>query len=313
MTRVAVLAGGRSPEREVSLRSGHRVASALRSRGLDAVILDPSEGPFVENLSAASVSACYVALHGREGEDGTIQRLLEALGAAYTGSRPRACQLAFDKVLMKESLDDAGIPTPAWAVIEAAAVRDLAAGPALHAIVERLGLPLVVKPSQAGSAMGLSFVEVERDLPPAVMSALSFAQAAVIERRIDGVEVAAGLVGGVDALPLVEITPKSGVYDYAARYTAGATEYHAPARVPSEVAARAQAAAAGAFDVLGVRDVARADVLIDGDGNPWVIDVNVSPGMTDTSLLPMAAQAGGLSFDDLCERVLRLALDRLKP
>jgi D-alanine-D-alanine ligase len=309
MTRIAVLAGGRSPERDVSLRSGHRVASALQGRGFDVALLDPSEGPFVENASAATASACYVALHGKEGEDGAVQRLLELLGIPYTGSSPRACQLAFDKVLAKETLDAAGVPTPPWAAIQATALRDLAAGPALHHVIDRVGLPLVVKPSRAGSAMGMSFVDREQDLTQAVMNALSFSDAAVIERRIEGTEVAVGIVGA-EPLPLVEIVPKSGVFDYAARYTAGATEYFAPARVKPEVAAACQAAASNAFEVLGVRDVGRADVLLDGDGTPWVIDVNVSPGMTDTSLLPMAAQAVGVSFDELCERIVRLALDR---
>jgi D-alanine-D-alanine ligase len=305
-----VLGGGRSPEREVSLRSAHRVASALLARGHDATLLDPADGPFIENVSAASVSACYVALHGKEGEDGTVQRLLDVLGIPYTGSAPRACQLAFDKVLAKEALDEAGVPTPAWTAIEASAVRDLAAGAALRTVVERLGLPLVVKPSRSGSAMGLTFVEREADLPHAVMSALSFADTAIVERRIAGPEVAAAMVGGIESLPLVEVVPKSGAFDYAARYTPGATEYYAPARVAPESAAAVQSAAARAFAALGVRDVGRADVLVDGSGEPWIVDVNVSPGMTDTSLLPMAAQAGGIGFEELCDRVLRLALDR---
>jgi D-alanine-D-alanine ligase len=310
MTRVAVLAGGRSPERDVSLRSGHRVASALQERGFDVVLIDPSEGPFVENVSAASVSACYIALHGKEGEDGAVQRLLDLLAIPYTGSTPRSCELAFDKVLAKETLDAAGVPTPAWAAIQASALRDLAAGPALRHVVERVGLPLVVKPSRAGSAMGLSFVDHERDLTHAVMNALSFSDAAVIERRVDGTEVTVGLVGGTAELPLVEVVPKSGVFDYAARYTPGATEYFAPARVTPDVGAACQSVAARAFDVLGIRDVGRADVMLDPGGAPWVIDVNASPGMTDTSLLPMAAQAAGVAFDELCERVVRLALAR---
>lgn len=310
MTRVAVLAGGRSPEREVSLRSGHRVTSALQARGHDAVLLDPAEGPFVENISAATVSACYIALHGKEGEDGTVQRLLDVLGIGYTGSAPRACQTAFDKVLAKETLDASGVPTPPWAAVQATALRDLAAGPVLRTVVERLGLPLVVKPSRAGSAMGLTFVDHERDLPHAVMNALSFADTAIVERRIAGPEVAAGIVGDTEALPLVEIVPKSGVFDYAARYTPGATEYYAPARLDLDATSAAQAAAARAHEVLGLRDVSRVDVMVDAEGSPWVVDVNVSPGMTDTSLLPMAAQAAGIGFEDLCERVLQLALAR---
>lgn len=307
--RVAVLAGGRSPEREVSLRSGHRVAAALRSLGYDALLVDPAEAPLVETLSAARVSVCSIALHGKEGEDGTVQRLLELLDLPYTGTGPLACEITFDKVLCKATLAEAGVPTPPWAVVEAVALRDLGAGALLHRLAERVGLPLVVKPSRAGSAMGLTFVDREADLPHAVMNALAYAEAAVVERRIEGVEVAASMLGE-DLLPLVEVRPRSGVYDYAARYTAGATEYHAPARLDAEATERVRAVAARTFAALRQRDVSRADVLVDADGNPWVIDVNVSPGMTETSLLPMAAQAAGIAFPDLCERILQLALAR---
>ena len=310
--RVAVLAGGRSPEREVSLRSGHRVMTALQARGYEAFVLDPAEDALVETLSAATLAACYIALHGKEGEDGTVQRLLEVLRIPYTGTAPFACQITFDKVLAKEALHAAGVSTPAWATVEAAALRDLGGGPILHHVAERVGLPAVVKPSRAGSAMGISFVEREMDLPGAVMSALSFSDAVVVERKIEGVEVAAAMVGAVhEPLPLVEIVPKSGVFDYAARYTAGATEYFAPARLVPEVAGACQREAAAAFTTLGLRDVSRADIMVDAQGRPWVIDVNVSPGMTDTSLLPMAAQSAGIGFTDLCERILQLALARV--
>ncbi len=309
--RIAVLAGGSSPEREVSLRSGHRVATALQSKGFDAFLLDPSEQPLVETLSAARVSACYVALHGKDGEDGTVQRLLQMLGIAYTGTPPFGCQVAFDKVLAKEALHAAGVSTPPWVTVQAAALRDLAAGPILHQVSERVGLPAVVKPSRAGSAMGISFVHREADLPNAVMSALSFAEAVVVERQIEGTEVAASMVGDPgDPLPLVEVVPKSGVFDYAARYTPGATEYYAPARLPPEIAARCLEQGGRAFRTLGLRDVGRADIMLDPEGTPWVVDVNVSPGMTDTSLVPMAAQAAGVPFADLCERIARLALNR---
>jgi len=309
--RIAVLAGGRSPEREVSLRSGHRVMTALVSRGYDAFVLDPADGPFVETLSAARVITCYIALHGNEGEDGAVQRLLDLLGISYTGTGPHACQMAFDKILAKETLDAASIATPAWAAIEASAIRDLAAGPVLRTVVERLGLPLVVKPSRAGSAMGLSFVEREQDLPGAVMGALSFSSAAILERKIVGAEVAVAMVEpSEEPIPLVEIVPKSGIFDYAARYTAGATEYFAPARVAPDVAAACRHETARAFETLGLRDVGRADVMIDADGRPWLIDVNVSPGMTDTSLLPMAARAAGIDLPELCDRLVRLALQR---
>ncbi len=285
--------------------------TALLSRGFDAFVLDPSEESMVETLSTASVSACYVALHGKDGEDGTAQRLLDLLEIPYTGTPPHACQVTFDKVLAKEALEAAGVATPGWAAVQASALRDLSAGAILSRVVERVGLPAVVKPNRAGSAMGLTFVELEADLPAAVMGALSFGDAAVIEHKVEGTEVAASMVGAAeDALPLVEVVPKSGVFDYAARYTAGATEYYAPARVTPEVAEACVAEATKAFSTLGLRDVSRADIMVDREGRPFVIDVNVSPGMTDTSLLPMAASAAGVSFPDLCARIVELALAR---
>jgi D-alanine-D-alanine ligase len=310
MTKVAVVAGGRSPEREVSLRSGHRVTTALRSRGHDADPVDPAETPLVERLDALAPDVCFVALHGKDGEDGTVQRVLELLGLPYTGARAFACQTAFDKVLAKERLHHSGVPTPSWAAVQAAALRDLGGGPMLHRAVERVGLPAVVKPSRAGSAMGISFVDREADLPAAVMNGLSFSDAVVIERRIDGIEVAVAFVEGLDELPLVEVAPKSGVFDYASRYTAGATEYYAPARISPETATACVRAAGAAFEALEMRDVSRADVLIDRSGAPWVVDVNVAPGMTDTSLLPMAAEAAGVGFAELCERIVDAAVAR---
>ena len=309
--RIAVLAGGSSLEREVSLRSGHRVGAALSARGYDAVVLDPAELSLAEALVTGGFDACYIALHGKAGEDGAVQRLLELLGLPYTGTGPFACQLAFDKALAKEALDAAGVSTPPWVTLQSAALRDLGAGAALDRIVSRLGLPLVVKPARAGSAMGIKFVEAEGELPAAVMGALSFSDAVVVEQRISGREITAGLLGTPpELLPLVEIAPRSGVYDYAARYTPGATEYFAPARLDDDVTAACREESLRAFQVLGLRDVARADLIVDGDGRPWLLEVNVSPGMTDTSLLPMAARAAGSSFEDLCERVLELAVGR---
>ena len=169
--RVAVLAGGRSPEREVSLRSGHRVMTALVSKGYDAFIVDPAEVPLVETLSTATVSACYITLHGKEGEDGTVQRLIEVLDVPYTGTPPLSCEVTFDKVLAKASLDASGMPTPAWAVIEASALRDLGAGAILHPVAERVGLPLVVKPSRAGSAAADDRIPPSRPPPSPCSSA----------------------------------------------------------------------------------------------------------------------------------------------
>jgi len=309
--RVAVLAGGRTPERDVSLRSGHRVTTSLVELGHDAGLVDPADAPLVETLRERKPELCYLALHGKEGEDGTVQRLLHLLDLPFTGTAAFDCEIAFDKVLAKDALRRAGVDTPAWTVVEGSALRDLGAGAALDRVVERVGLPCVVKPSRSGSALGVTFVEKASELPAAVMAALSFSGAAIVERTIEGTEVAVGLVGtALEALPAVEIVPKNGVYDYAARYTAGATEYFAPARLSSDTAGALAGAATSAAEALKLRDVTRVDAIVDGDGRPWVLEVNVSPGMTETSLLPMAAHAAGMSLADLCDRVLRSAIAR---
>ncbi|HTG47958.1 MAG TPA: D-alanine--D-alanine ligase [Actinomycetota bacterium] len=309
--RVAVLAGGRTPEREVSLRSGHRVMASLNERGHDAWIVDPGEGPLVEALGERPPEVCYLALHGKEGEDGTVQRLLDLLGLPYTGTAAFDCEIAFDKLLAKDALRRAGVATPEWVAIEGWALRDLGGGAALGRVVERLGLPCVVKPSRSGSALGVGFVEREADLAAAVMAALSFSGAAVIERMVDGTEVAASFVGApLEPLPLVEIAPKTGRYDYAARYTAGATEYFVPARISSDVSGATLDEAARAVAGLGLRDVTRVDLIVDRGDRPWVLEVNVSPGMTETSLLPMAAQVAAMDLPDLCDRILQAAAAR---
>jgi D-alanine-D-alanine ligase len=284
---------------------------ALVSSGHDAVVLDPVDVPLVQTLSERAPDICYLSLHGKEGEDGAVQRLLELMGIPYTGTGPFDCEVAFDKVLAKDALTRAGVLTPAWAVVEDRALRDLGAGSSLAAVVERVGLPCVVKPSRSGSAMGVGFVERSSDLPAAVMAALSFSGAAVVETKVEGAEVSVGLVGTPwEPLPLVEIVPKGGVYDYAARYTAGATEYFAPARVSEDVSTACTAAAIRAAEVLHLRDITRVDAIVDAQGRPWVLEVNVAPGMTETSLVPMATQAAGRSVSDLCDSVIRSALAR---
>lgn len=310
--RIAVVAGGRTPERDVSLRSGHRVLAALGSHAHDAALLDPAEVPLTEALQTLAPDLCYLTLHGKEGEDGTVQRLLDLLGIPYTGTAALDCELAFDKVLAKDILAREGVRTPVWAVVEGWALRDLGAGAALGRVVDRVGLPCVVKPSRSGSALGVSFVDREADLAAAVMAALSFSGAAIVEAKVEGSEVAAGFAGDPpEALPLVEIVPKGGVYDYAARYTAGATEYFAPARSDADTAQAVNDLARSALRALRLRDVTRVDTIVDRDGIPWVLEVNVSPGMTETSLLPMAARVAGWSMGDLCERIVRAASRRM--
>lgn len=309
--RIAILAGGRTPERDVSLRGGHRMMTSLTELGHEAWLLDPADTPLVEALQERRPDLCWLGLHGKEGEDGTVQRLLDLLAILYTGTAAFDCEVAFDKVLAKDALRRAGVPTPDWVAIEAWALRDLGAGAALGIAVERVGLPCVVKPSRSGSALGVGFVEREADLPAAVMAALSFSGAVVIEAKVDGAEIAGSLIGpDLEALPLVEIVPKSGVYDYAARYTAGATEYFAPARVSDDLAAVVVEEARRAAAALRLRDLTRVDLLVDRDGRPQVLEVNVSPGMTETSLLPMAAYAAGMSLSDVCDRIIRSAMAR---
>lgn len=308
---IAVLSGGRTPERDVSLRGGHRVLGALLELGHAAALIDPAEVSLTEAVQERAPDLCYLTLHGKEGEDGTIQRLLDLLGIAYTGAAAFDCEVAFDKVLAKDALVRAGLRTPAWAPIEGAALRDLGAGSALSSVASSIGLPCIVKPSRSGSALGVSTVSRESDLPGAVMAALSFSGAAVVETAIVGTEVAVGVIGAPgEALPAVEIVPKGGSYDYAARYTAGATEYHAPARLDDAAAAGCRDAAITAWTTLHLRDVTRVDMIVDASGDPWVLEVNVSPGMTETSLLPMGAAAAGMSLADLCDAITRSALDR---
>ena len=308
--KIAVLAGGRTPERDVSLRGGHRVAGALAELGHDAIVVDPADAPLVETLREKAPDICYLTLHGKEGEDGTVQRLLDLLGIPYTGTAAFDCEVAFDKVLAKDATRRAGVPTPDWVTVEGWALRDLGAGAALGTVIERIGLPCVVKPSRSGSALGVSVVEREGDLPAAVMGALSFSGAAIVEAKVQGTEVAVGLVGSpLEALPLVEIVPKEGAYDYAARYTAGATDYYAPARLDVDVAALCTTTSYAVAAALSARDVTRVDMIVDG-GNPWVLEVNVAPGMTETSLLPMGAHAAGTDLAGLCDRILQAAITR---
>jgi D-alanine-D-alanine ligase len=310
--RIAVLAGGRTPERDVSLRSGHRMLTSLAELGHETWFLDPADSPLAETLLERQPDLCWLSLHGKEGEDGTVQRLLDLLEIPYTGTAAFDCEIAFDKVLAKDALRRAGVSTPDWAVVEGWALRDLGAGAALGRAVEHVGLPCVVKPSRSGSALGVGFVERESDLPAAVMAALSFSGAAVIEARVEGTEIACALVGpDLEALPLVQIAPKGGVYDYAARYTAGATEYFTPAPLPGEVAGAVAHQAGRAARALRLRDLTRVDLIVDGAGQPWVLEVNVSPGMTETSLVPMAAQAAGMSLADLCDNIILSASGRL--
>lgn len=296
---VVVMRGGPSAEREVSLRSGAAVAGALRGLGHRVTELDPRPGAWV--LPAAA-DVVFLALHGTYGEDGAIQAELETLGVPFTGCDAAASRVAFDKILTKERCAAAGIATPQHLVVRDARTPWPAGWRP----------PLVVKPARQGSSVGLRFVDVESDWPAALDAALLHDDAVLVEERVGGRELAVGILGD-RALPLVEVRPLSGAYDYASKYTAGATEYLCPAPLGDAAAACAQAAGLRAFTAVGGRDYARVDVMLDAAGAPWVLEVNTLPGMTETSLLPKAAAAAGISFPALCRKMVELALRRGAP
>lgn len=306
--KIAVLAGGLSLERDVSLRSGRRVAEALADQGHDVVRLDLDD-ELVTALAKGDFDIAYLALHGKAGEDGAVQSLLELLGVAYTGPDAVASLLAWDKGVAKGLVSRAGLATPDWMTLSSDAIRDMGAAGALDRVVQRLGTPVVAKPSQGGAALGVRLVASAAEMAPALMASFSYHDVVVLERFIDGTEVAVSLVDG-EALPPVEVVPKTGRYDFAARYTHGATEYFAPARLPADVLDACVELSRQAWDVLGCRDVSRADLMVDADGKPWLLEFDTCPGMTETSLLPTAASAAGWSFVELCERVVQSAFRR---
>jgi D-alanine-D-alanine ligase len=309
---VLVLAGGLSHEREVSLRSGRRVVEALRGVGVETHLADVDAG-LLPALAADRPDVVFPILHGAAGEDGALRDVLDVLELPYVGSDAAACRMAFDKPTAKAFLADAGVPTPASAALPHSLFRDLGAGPVLRALVARLGLPLFVKPARGGSALGCALARTPEDLPAAMVGCFAYGDTALLERFVDGVEIAISVVdtgSGPVALPPVEIVPDSGSYDYAARYTAGATRFFAPARISEAVATRAAETALAAHTRLGLRDLSRTDLVVDAEGIPWFLEVNVAPGLTETSLLPQAADAAGLALGDLYRALVEQARAR---
>jgi D-alanine-D-alanine ligase len=303
---VAVLKGGRSLEREVSLRSGTNVEAALRRLGHDVVPIDADEH-MVRRLREAAPDAVFVAMHGRGGEDGTVQELLEILEIPYTGSGVLACMRAMDKVAAKADFEAAGVATPLGYAFSAEAFRELGAAETLPEIQRRLGLPLVVKPVRQGSALGVRLAREPGEIPAALMAALAYDDRVLLERCVAGRELAVSVLGADDpwALPVVEAIPREReFYDFEARYTPGLCDFVAPARLADDVAQEAARLALACYRVLGCRGFGRVDMLLDADGALWVLELNPIPGMTDTSLLPKAAEAAGLSFDEVVSRVL---------
>ncbi len=309
---VAVLKGGSSLERPVSLRSGARVEDALARLGHEVTAIDV--GPdLVDRLIGERPDVAFVALHGRGGEDGTVQELLELVGIPYTASRPGACIRCMDKVVAKHALRDAGIPTPDFYAFSQAAFEDLGAGRALPAIEERLDFPLVVKPAGQGSALGIKFARTAADVPGALVAAFSYDTKVILERYVPGRDLAVAVLDGPDgaeALPVVEAIPcEEDFYDFEARYEIGRTRFVCPAELPAEVTLHAQELALATWRTLGCSGFARIDLMADGD-ELTVLEANAIPGLTVTSLLPLAAEAAGITFDDFVARVLDLAVAR---
>jgi D-alanine-D-alanine ligase len=312
MSRYLVLAGGLSHERDVSLKSGRRVLDALRSEGVDAELRD-ADASLLTALADGGYAAVLVALHGGAGEDGALREVLDVAGVPYVGSGPDACRIAWDKPTAKALLARPGLATPASVVLPHQAFRELGAGAVLDRLVGHLGLPLMVKPARGGSALGCTAVDKPDELPAAMVSCFSYGEAALVERFVTGTEVAVSVIDTGDgpiALPAVEVAPLSGVYDYTARYTAGQTKFFAPARLPEPVAAAVAEAAVAAHVALGLRDVSRVDLIVDAEGLPQLLEVNTAPGMTETSLLPMAVEAADLSLGALVHDLLQQAAAR---
>lgn len=293
--RVLVLAGGISHERDVSLRSGRRVADSLAEHGITVELRDP-DAALLDYLAESAPDVVWPVLHGASGEDGSLYALLELSGIPYVGSEASAARLAWDKPTAKTLVERAGIDTPVSITLPRDAFRDLGAASVLQSLSTALPVPLVVKPAQGGSAQGVTIVDDLDALPRAMVDAYTYCDTALIERRITGTEIAVGVIDTGDgpiALPAVEIEPLSGVYSFEARYNAGETRFYTPARLSSSATQRAGEAAITAHTALGLGHLSRVDFVVDAEGTPWFLECNVVPGLTETSLLPQALEAAG--------------------
>jgi D-alanine-D-alanine ligase len=311
MTHVQVLAGGLSPERDVSLRSGRRVAEALRTLGVEVSEVDVN-ADLIPHLQKTKPDCVIPLLHGAAGEDGAVRQVLQALGIPFVGSLGSACELAFDKTIAKTLLAAAGVRTPHARALPQSTFRELGASAVLEALVADIGLPLVVKPTKGGSALGVTVVRTADAVPAAMVAAFAYGDVVLIEQHITGMEVALSVLQDpqVHVLPAFEIVPPDGFYDYSARYVAGVTEFFVPARCTTDALQAAQDIAVRAHTVLGLRDWSRTDVIIDDAGVPWFLEVNVAPGMTETSLFPQSIAAAGEALGDVLVHLVDQALTR---
>lgn len=301
MGKVAVLFGGRSAEREISIRSGSGVLAALQRQGVDAHPFDPAERA-LDELRRDRFSRAFIALHGRYGEDGTVQGALELLGIPYTGSGVMASAIAMDKVFTKRVWITHGLPTPKFEVVRR--------GDTLESLPGILGLPLILKPPHEGSTIGVSKVEDPAQLAEAFELAARFDDTVLAEQFIAGAELTVAILGKDEtarALPVIEIRAPGGQYDYHNKYFGQETQYLCPAPLPPQVALAVQQASVQAYRALGCEGWARVDLMLDAAQRPWLLEINTSPGMTDHSLVPMAALAQGISYDELVLSVLAAA------
>ena len=292
---VVVLAGGISHERDISLRSGRRVADSLSEHGISVELRDP-DASLLSYLAANKPDVIWPALHGASGEDGALRGLLENLDIPFVGSTSDSARLAWDKPTAKALVRRVGVSTPPSIALSRDAFRELGAQSVLDSLSDQLSVPLVVKPAQGGSAQGVSLVDLREDLPRAMVNAYTYCDVALIEKRIFGTEVSIGIIDTGDgpvALPAVEIQPLSGVYSFEARYNAGETHFFTPARIGSAASERAAESALLAHAALGLRHISRVDLIVDSEGIPWFLEANVLPGLTETSLLPQALLAAG--------------------
>ncbi len=307
LPRVLVLAGGISHERDVSLRSGARVADALRSIGVEVAEAEP-DSRLLASLIADRPDVIWPALHGASGEDGALRDILSLAGIPFVGALGGATRLAWDKPVAKTLIARAGIATPLSVTLPRETFRELDANSVIRYLGDHLALPLVVKPARGGSAMGVTMVDDLDQLPRALVDAYTYCDVALIEQRIVGTEIAVPIIddgSGPIALPVIEIIPVSGVYSFEARYNAGETDFFCPARLSETHEAAAIDAALRAHEALGLRHISRVDLIVDGAGVPWFLEANVLPGLTETSLVPLSVRAAGRS---LGETYLQLAL-----
>ncbi len=310
MTNIVVLMGGRSLEREVSLKSGKRVLDALNHKGYKATSLDVDEN-LVEKLLEIKPNLVYIALHGKYGEDGTVQSLLDVLEIPYTGPGFYANIVSFNKILAKEIFTRHQIPTPEYVALSSESFKEMGASRCLSKIWKRLGTPIIVKPARQGSALGIKLANSTEELPQALIGALSYDHKVLLEKFIKGREITVSILGNdpPQALPIVEIVTEKSFFDFEAMYTMGSTKYFVPARLDKKLTKKCQEIAIKTHEVLGGRDVSRVDMII-SDSTPYVLELNTSPGMTETSLLPMAASEAGIEFEELVDQLIQMALKR---